>query len=164
MATVALCLTNKEIDADWMPVTPFDPLFAIRQKRGEAPPEDPPKTRENRITAVGNDLYSADSRSFLNPFLRISQGVRAFFHRTLDGIPNPSPYYPRRPPTLSLPLPFPSLSLSVSRGTCVQVPRALHETEIVLSRKSCRLFSRRTNHRYAHTHVACLSIAGNINT
>jgi len=111
MATAALCLINKEIDADWMPVTPFDPLFAIRQKRGEAPPEDPPKTRENRITAVGNDLYSADSRSFLNPFLRISQGVRAFFHRTLDGTPNPSPYYPRRPPTLSLPLPFPSLSL-----------------------------------------------------
>lgn len=57
----------------------FDPLLEIRQKRGdEAPPEDPPKTRENRITAVGNDLYSADSRSFLNPFLRISQGVRFF--------------------------------------------------------------------------------------
>lgn len=57
----------------WRPVTPFDPLLPIRQKRdGEAPPEDPPKTRENRITAVGNDLYSADSRSFLNPFLRIS--------------------------------------------------------------------------------------------
>lgn len=138
MATAALCLTNKEIDANWMPVTPFDPFLAIRQKRGgEAPPEDPPKTRENRITAVGNDLYSADSRSFLNPFLRISQGVRAFFHRTLDGTP-----IHRTIPIGHRPCLFLSL-LPFSRGTRVQVPRALHEAEIVLSRKS-RLVSSRT--------------------
>lgn len=31
--------------------------------------------RKNRITAVGNDLYSVDSRSFLNPFLRILRRV-----------------------------------------------------------------------------------------
>lgn len=37
MATAALCLTNKEIDADWMPVTPFDPLLAIRQKEAKHP-------------------------------------------------------------------------------------------------------------------------------
>lgn len=73
-------LADNEMDANWMvAVTPFDSLLAIRQKRGgEAPSEDPPKTRENRITAVGNDLYSADSRSFLNPFLRISRCTRLF--------------------------------------------------------------------------------------
>lgn len=63
------------------------------------------------------------------------------------------PYY--RPPTLCPPLLSPSLS--ISRGTCVQVSRALHETEIVLSRKSCPVSSRTANHlrlRYAHTHAS----------
>lgn len=135
----------------WRPVTPFDPLLAIRQKRdGKAPPEDPPKTRENRITAVGNDLYSADSRSFLNPFLRISQGVRAFFHRTLDGTPihrllSPSAADPAPPPLPLIP------SFSVSGRTCVQVPRALRETEIALSRKSRSLLLLRIVACVTHT-------------
>lgn len=88
--------TTRWMQTEWRSVTPFDPLLAIRQKRGgEAPPEDPPKTRENRITAVGNDLYSADSRSFLNPFLRISRCARLF------------PLHPRQHP-LSIELASPS--------------------------------------------------------
>lgn len=102
--------TTRWMQTEWRSVTPFDPLLAIRQKRGgEAPTEDPPKTRENRITAVGNDLYSADSRSFLNPFLRISRCARLFplapsaappIHRTAS--PSTIPVGHR--PHLSLPL------------------------------------------------------------
>lgn len=42
--------------------------------------------RENRITAIGNDLYSANSRSFLNPFLGIlRRALFPFSKRTLWG-------------------------------------------------------------------------------
>lgn len=113
----------------WWPVTLFDPLFAIRQKRGgEAPSENPPKTRENRITTVGNDLYSADSRSFLNPFLRISRCARLFpSHAQRDLHPrptklsplvtNPAPHFSHSLSSLSL---FLSL-FSISHESCVEV-------------------------------------------
>jgi len=147
----------------WRPVTPLDPLSlpsspsypAVGQKMEEkrAGGGSPPRTRGNRITAVGNDLYSADSRGFLNPFLSGSQGVRVFFHRALRRHPRPRfakvPLPPadrlHRPPTLSHPLslyfsPGRLPLLPIRRETCVQVPRALQrfrETEIALSRKSC---------------------------
>lgn len=120
-----MCFTTRWIQTEWRSVTPFDPLLAIRQKRGgEAPPEDPPKTRENRITAVGNDLYSADSRSFLNPFLRISRCARLFpLHPQQH--PYPSNYLPRLPsPSASDPISPPFFASS--HETCVEVSRALH--------------------------------------
>lgn len=149
--------TTRWMQTEWRSVTPFDSLLAIRQKRGgEAPSEDPPKTRENRITAVGNDLYSADSRSFLNPFLRISRCTRLFPLHPWQH-PYPSNCLPRLlSPSATDPV---SLSLSLHhpgnlRRSFARVTR-FRETEIVLSRKSCPLSSHTANRRlhYAHSHA-----------
>lgn len=147
------------MQTEWRSVTPFDPLLAIRQKRGgEAPPEDPAKTRENRITAVGNDLYSADSRSFLNPFLRISRCARLF-----PLLPSAAPLSIELPPRLLPSRPrLSSIPLHpVSRETCVEVSRALHVSAkrklfcLANHARSLSLSSHTANHRprYAHSHA-----------
>lgn len=119
-----------------------------REKESEGgsgpPPEDPPKTRKNRITAVGNDLYSADSRSFLNPFLRVPRCVRAFFHRTLDiPIHDSPPELPLGRPTLSATDPISppqssSLSLCSSSG-------AMFPMKLAYKFRACYTFPRNGN-------------------
>lgn len=98
------------------------------------------ETRENRITAIGNDLYSANSRSFLNPFLGIlrraplpsrkgdaASRILFFIYlidcpRNLFQLLSPSFLYFQsfRPSFLA------SLSLYLSLETVRKVSRALH--------------------------------------
>ena len=59
------------------------------------------KTRENRITAIGNDLYSTNSKSFLNPFLGILRC--ALFPPSRREYREPRPPSPLLSPLLLLP-------------------------------------------------------------
>jgi hypothetical protein len=129
----------------------------MEEKRAGGSPLRPERrTRRNRITAVGNDLYSADSRGFLNPFLRVPRCARLFPPRPPSTPPSAirqSTSPSGRPTPSATDLVSPSVSLllpllPIRRETCVQVPRAraralqrFRETEIALSRKSWpRLF------------------------
>jgi len=160
-------------------------LLAIRQKRGgEAPPVNSPKTRENRITAIGNDLYSADSRSFLNPFLRISRCARLFpshaqrdLHPRSTKLPplviNPAPHL--RSLSLSLclclflsPLRFPSpmkVAWKLLRALHVSAKRKLfclaNHTRSLLAP---RIITCVNAYTHAFVHVACSAVPGNIDT
>lgn len=104
--------------------------------------------RENRITAIGNDLYSPNSRSFLNPFLHFLFKTRSSPPASRKGDAASSCSSTSSIASFSLPLSlFPvfssifsrfSISLSLSKQfekflVRYTFPRA----EIVLSRKSC---------------------------
>lgn len=111
------------------------------------------ETRENRITAIGNDLYSANSRSFLNPFLGIlrraplpsRKGDAAsrilFFIYLIDC---PRNLFQLLSPPFSIPSLFvhlfslPYLSISpLKQFEKFLVRYTFPRAEIVLSRKSC---------------------------
>lgn len=119
-------------------------------------PSGDSKTRENRITAVGNDLYSADSRSFLNPFLRNLKVCAPFSTapsaRELPPLCTNSGTSVGHRPFLSFaPSPDPHLlspsPVKLSRGSSAGARYTFPRTEIALSRKSCPLSRRASRNR-----------------
>lgn len=107
------------------------------------------KTRENRITAIGNDLYSANSRSFLNPFLGILRRSPSQKGDAASSSSSISSNWPRNLfQLLSPPFSISSLFVDLFSLVCLPISLLKHfekflvrytfpRAEIVLSRKSC---------------------------
>lgn len=102
--------------------------------------------RENRITAIGNDLYSPNSRSFLNPFLHFLFKTRSSPPASRKGDAASSCSSTSSIASFSLPLSlFPVFSSIFSRFSI----------SLSLSRNSSKSFSCVT--RFRERKLSCLA-------